>query len=155
VEGASVSFTFRRCELSPRPDHAECVERVRQERERDAHYGRHRSGYDRGPIEREGYIEREHAIDFEAGDPSEYDREAREKTLERPDSYTNNAGVVELPYEEDVWQGLLAMKRSVDDLHARVGELIGRADFRDKLKRFAASGATPLLGDGSSDSGSP
>jgi len=27
-EGASVSLTFRRCELSPRPDHAEVVERV-------------------------------------------------------------------------------------------------------------------------------
>jgi len=143
VEGASIYLTFRRCELSPRPDHAECVERVTREREVDVRLGRNRS--DRGPIEREGYIEREYALDFEARGPSDYDREVRAKTVDRPDTYSNDAGVVELPYEEDVWQGLLALKAAIDALHGRVGALIGQANFRDQLKRFASGGSTPLL----------
>lgn len=150
IEGASVHLTFRRCELSPCPDHAEVVERVARERERDGRLGRGGRS-DRGPIEREGYIEREHAVDFEAGDPTEYDREMRAKTLARPDTYGNDADVVELPYEEDTWRGLLAMKAAIDELHARVYALINRADFRDRLNRFASGAATPLLGDGSEE----
>ena len=56
---------------------------------------------------------------------------------------------MELPYEEDVWQGLLALKTAIDALHGKVGALIGQANFRDQLKRFASGGSTPLLGDGS------
>ncbi len=150
VEGASVYLTFRRCELSPRPDHAECVERITSERERNDRLGRGTRS-DRGPIEREGYIEREHALDFEAGDPSEYDREARAKSLDRPEAYSNNADDVELPYEEDTWRGLCALKSAIDELHGKVAALIGRADFRDRLQRFAA-GSPPLLGDGTNES---
>lgn len=152
IEGASVHLTFRRCELSPRPDHAECVERVTRERATNERLGRGGRS-DRGPIGREGYIEREHAADFEAGNPTEYDREVREKTLERPDTYNNDSDVVELPYEEDTWRGLLALKAAIDGLHAKVGSLISGADFRDRLKRFTSGAATPLLGDGSEDSG--
>ena len=152
VEGASVSFTFRRCELSPRPDYAEVVERVTIEREREDRRGR--GGRDRGPVEREGHIERKHNLDFEAGEPSEYDREVRAKTLDRPQTYDNDADVVELPYDEDTWRGLLALKDAVDALHARVKALIGRADFRDQLRRFSLGTSAPLLGDGS-DQGAP
>ena len=148
VEGASIYLTFRRCELSPRPDHAECVDRITKERERNGRLGRPERT-DRGPIEREGYIEREHALDFEAGEPSDYDREVRAKMLDRADSYSNDAGVVELPYEEDTWRGLLALKAAVDKLHGRVAALIAQADFRDLLKRFASNTSTPLLGEGS------
>jgi len=144
VEGASIFLTFRRCELSPRPDHAEVIERVTRERERDGRLGR--GSRDRGPIEREGYIEREHAADFEAGSPDAHDREVREKTLDRPQTYTNDANAVELPYEEDTWQGLLAMKAAIDELHGKIKTLIGRADFRDQLRRFTLAAATPLLG---------
>jgi len=147
--GASVSFTFRRCELSPRPDHAEVVERVTSERERDGRLGRGER-FDRGPIEREGYLERAHAVDFDASDPSEYDREVRAKTLDRPQTYTNDDDVVELPYDDETWRGLCALKAAVDELHARVKALIGRADFRDQLRRFTLGTATPLLG-GSND----
>lgn len=150
VEGASVHLTFRRCELSPRPDYAETIERITSERERDDRLGRG-SRTDRGPIEREGYIERKHAIDFEADDPNEYDREVREKTLTRPDTYNNDADVVELPYEEDTWRGLLALKAAIDGLHAKVGALINGADFRDRLKRFKSGATTPLLGAGSDE----
>lgn len=146
VEGASVHLTFRRCELSPRPDHAECVKRITREREVNDRLGR--GSRDRGPIEREGYIERQHSLDFEAGNPAEYDREVRAKTVDRPDTYSNDAGVVELPYEEDTWRGLLALKAAIDKLHAKVGALISRADFRDQLKRFTTGASTPLLGDG-------
>lgn len=146
--GASISLRFRRCELSPRPDHAEVVERVTSERERDDRYGRG-SPSDRGPIEREGYIERAHEADFEAGEPSDYDREVRAKTLDRPQTYDNAADVVELPYDEDTWRGLLKLKAAVDELHAKVKDLIGRADFRDQLRRFSLGTSTPLLGDGS------
>jgi hypothetical protein len=149
IEGASVHLQFRRCELSPRPDHAECVERITLERERNDRHGRHNN--DRGLIEREGYLEREHAIDFEAGGPSDYDREARAKTLDRPSTYSNDEGVVELPYEEDTWRGLCALKSAIDELHAKVDALIGRADFRDQLRRFTLGTSTPLLGDGSND----
>ncbi len=150
VEGASIHLTFRRCELSPRPDHAEAIERITRERERDARLGRG-SRSARGPIEREACIEREHTLDFEAGNPSEYDREVREKTLERPDTYSNAADVVELPYEEDTWRGLLALKGAIDELHGKVGALMSGADFRDRLKRFRSGAMTPLLGDGSED----
>jgi hypothetical protein len=153
VEGAAVSLTFRRCELSPRPDHAEVVERVARERER----GRGGGGWGadrKGPIEREGCIEREHALDFEARGPSDHDRAVRAKSLDRPQHYLNDAGVVELPYDEDTWRGLCALKAAVDALHARVLALIGRADFRDQLRRFALGASTPLLGDGSDDAGS-
>lgn len=150
IEGASVHLTFRRCELSPRPDYAEAIERITRERERDDRLGRGRS--DRGPIEREAHIEREHALDFEAGDPTEYDREVRAKTLARPDTYDNDADVVELPYEEDTWQGLLALKSAIDGLHAKVGALISRSDFRDRLKVYASESATPLLESGSGGS---
>lgn len=154
VEGASVHLEFRRCELSPRPDHAEVVERITRERERDDRLGRGGRS-DRGPIEREGYIEREHVLDFEAGDPSEYDREVRSKTLDRPQSYSNSDDVVELPYDEDTWRGLLALKAAVDVLHAKVKALIGRADFRDQLRRFTLGTATPLLSGVSNDEGAP
>jgi hypothetical protein len=143
VEGASVSLRFRRCELSPRPDHTEVVERIASERERDDRLGRHRS--DRGPIEREGYLEREHAIDFEARDPSDYDREVRAKALDRPSTYDNDEDDVELPYDEDTWRGLCALKVAIDELHAKVKMLIGLADFRDRLKRFARGTPIPLL----------
>jgi hypothetical protein len=139
-EGASVHLTFRRCEISPRPDHAECVERITAERERDERHGRDRG---RGPIEREGYIEREHEIDFEAGNPSDYDREARAKTLERPDTYANAGYVVELPYTDETWRGLVALKLAIDSLHSKVEALISMADFRDRLAQFASS-ATPV-----------
>jgi len=153
VEGASVSFTFRRCELSPLPDRAEVVERIVRERERNGgRTGRGGWGSDQGgPIEREGCIEREHALDFEARGPSEYDREVRDKTLDRPQTYSNDADVVELPYDEDTWRGLLAMKVAVDELHAKVKALIGQADFRDRLRRFALGTSVPLLGDGSDE----
>lgn len=146
IEGASVYLTFRRCELSPRPDHAECIERITKERERHGDRGDH------GPIEREGCIEREHILDFEALDPSDYDREMRAKTVDRPDSYSNEADIVELPYEEETWQGLLALKAAIDALHGKVDALIKRADFRDQLKRFSTGGSTPLLGNGSKES---
>jgi hypothetical protein len=142
VEGASVSLTFRRCELSPRPNRAEIVENVARERERGRHGGWSEGD---GPIERAGYLEREHVIDFEAGDPSDYDREVRDKMLDRPSTYDNRSGVVELPYDEDTWRGLLALKVAVDELHRKVKTLIGLADFRDRLKRFARGTATPLL----------
>ena len=148
VEGASVHLQFRRCELSPRPDHAEVVGRIAREREREDRRGRGERS-DRGPIEREGHIEREHAVDFEAGGPSDYDREARAKTLDRPQTYDNDADAVELPYDEDTWRGLLKLKVAIDDLHGKVKALIGRADFRDQLRRFTLGTATPLLGDGS------
>ena len=148
VEGASINLTFRRCELSPRPDHAEVVERVTSERKRDDRLGRGARS-DRGPIEREGYIEREHDVDFEANGPSDYDREARAKMLNRPQYYDNHSDVVELPYDEDTWRGLLALKVAIDELHAKVKTLIGLADFRDRLKRFARGTSTPLLSDGS------
>lgn len=152
IEGASVHLQFRRCDLSPRPDHAEVVERITRERERDGRLGR--GGRDRGPIEREGYIERKHILDFEAGNPSDHDREVRAKTLDRPDTYSNDADVVELPYDEDTWRGLLALKSAVDVLHAKVKTLIGRADFRDQLRRFTLGTSTPLLGDGSDEAAS-
>jgi hypothetical protein len=148
IEGASVNLTFRRCELSPRPDRAEVVARVTRERERDR-----RS--DRGPIEREGYLEREHALDFEARGPSEYDREVRAKTLDRPSTYSNDADDVELPYDEATWRGLCALKVAIDELHGKVEALIDRADFRDQLRRFALGASTPLLGDGSDHSEAP
>jgi hypothetical protein len=141
-DGASVSLTFRRCELSPRPDRVEVVERITRERERGRNGGWSEGD---GPIERAGYLEREHVIDFEAGDPSDYDRQVREKTLDRPQHYSNAADVVELPYDEDTWRGLLALKVAVDELHGKVKTLIGLADFRDRLKRFARGTATPLL----------
>ena len=147
-EGASVSLRFRRCELSPRPDRAEVVERIARERERDGRFGRHNSYDNGGPIEREGYLEREHVLDFEAGTPSDYDREVRDKTLDRPQHYSNSVGVVELPYDEETWRGLLALKVAIDVLHGKVRTLIGLADFRDRLRRFARGTATPLLGDG-------
>jgi hypothetical protein len=142
VEGASVSLRFRRCELSPRPDRAEVVEWIASERERDDRHGRHRT---RGPIEREGYLEREHAIDFEARNLSDYDREVRAKTIDRPSTYDNDEEDVELPYDEDTWRGLCALKVAIDELHGKVKTLIGLADFRDRLKRFARDTPTPLL----------
>jgi hypothetical protein len=143
VEGASVHLEFRRCELSPRPDRAEVVERIAREREREGRKGR--GGRDDGPIEREGYLEREHAVDFEAGEPNDYDRERRAKTLDRPENYSNRSGVVELPYDEETWRGLCSLKRAIDELHARVEALIGRVDFRNQLRRFALGASTPLL----------
>jgi hypothetical protein len=145
VEGASVSLTFRRCELSPRPNRAEIVENVARERERGRHGGWSEGD---GPIARAGYLEREHATDFEAGDPSDHDREARDKTLDRPSTYDNKSGVIELPYDEDTWRGLCALKVAIDALHGKVKTLIGLADFRDRLKRFARGEATPLLQEG-------
>jgi len=75
----------------------------------------------------------------------------RDKTLDRPQTYSNDADVVELPYDEDTWRGLLAMKVAVDELHAKVKALIGQADFRDRLRRFALGTSVPLLGDGSDE----
>lgn len=150
VEGASVNLRFRRCELSPRPDRTEVVDRITHERERDDRLGR--GSRDRGPIEREGCIEREHVLDFEAGNPSEYDREVRAKTLDRPQTYTNDADVVEMPYEEGTWRGLLALKTAIDVLHTNVYTFINRVDLRDRLKHFTTVGSMPLLGDGSDGS---
>jgi hypothetical protein len=120
------------------------VERIVRERERDGRLGRNGGG-DSGPIEREGYLEREHAVDFEAGNPSEYDREVRAKTLDRPEMYSNEPGVVELPYDEETWRGLLVLKRAIDELYGKVEALIGRADFRDQLRRFALGASAQLL----------
>jgi hypothetical protein len=143
IKGASVHLEFRRCELSLRPDHDEVIERVTLERERDGRLGRNKSV--RGPIEREGYLEREHVVDFEAGNPSEYDREVRAKTLDRPSTYSNDADVVELPYDDDTWRGLCALKLAIDALHSRVEALINMADFRDRLVRFASNRSSDLL----------
>ena len=153
-EGASVYLVFRRCELSPRPDRVDVVKRITREREVNDRLGRGGRS-DRGPIDREGYLEREHELDFDAGNPSEYDREARVKTLDRPQTYSNDADVVELPYDEDTWRGLLALKIAIDALHAKVKTLIGLGDFRDRLRRFALGTSVPLLGDGSDEAKVP
>ena len=143
-EGASVHLTFRRCELSPVPHRAEVVARVTSEREVDARLNRKRHRSDDGPIERVGFIEREHEVDFEAGDPSDSDREARARSLDRSDTYRNSPDVVELPYDEQTWRGLLAMKRAIDDLHSKVEVLIHQSDFRDRLRRIASGGMSAL-----------
>ena len=79
------------------------------------------------------------------GAPSDHDRELRAKTIDRPSTYDNNADAVELPYDEDTWRGLCALKVAIDELHGKVKTLIGLADFRDRLKRFARGSSTPLL----------
>ena len=138
IEGASVHLEFRRCELSPGSMRADVVARVTADRETNERLGR-RGREERGPIEREGFLEREHAIDFEAGEPSDHEREVRAKTLDRPSNYSNRPDVVELPYSEETWRGLHALKRAIDKLHGRVLSLIGRVDFQDRLARFAAT----------------
>ena len=127
AEGASVSFRFRRLEVSRQPDWNQAIVRYREERER----GRVRDAL---PDERACLVEREHEEDFEAGDPDDDDRLRRQKSLDRFNLHHPNPESVELPYEKETWDGLFALKRVIDSAHGQLRDLLGRADLAARLK---------------------
>ena len=82
---------------------------------------------------REGeFVYRKHTLDFEAGEPSTFSRTEREKNASVKTYCPFDATV--LPYDDETWAGLLALKRAVDDAQAKLEDLVARKDFAERLR---------------------
>jgi hypothetical protein len=113
--GTSIKFEFDRMERSQHP--------TRHEKE---------------------FVYRQHTIDFEESDPNDWHRKRRDRSEELKRYYSQMGDVV-LPYDEETWAGLHAMKRAIDEAHAKLEVLIERKDLIDRLRLVGKQAAMPIL----------
>jgi hypothetical protein len=115
--GSQVGFSFTRMERSPHP------------------------------TKPEHFVYRKHAIDFEATSnpdgPSEYARLRRERNENFEDFWVGDEVV--LPYSDELWNGLLAMRAALDEAAAKLKALIEGSGLADQLRLMAKQGAPPML----------
>jgi len=91
-----------------------------------------------------GFVYRKHTQDFETGEPDAYTRKQREKNA----NLTTCGGSVDtivLPYDEETWAGLHAMKRAVDAAQAQLEALVARKDLADRLRLVGKQAPMPIL----------
>jgi hypothetical protein len=59
--------------------------------------------------------------------------------------FYESESMVALPYSDELWEGLQAMKRVIDDAHAKLKALVERKDLADRLRLIAKQGGMPIL----------
>ena len=94
---------------------------------------------------REGhFVYRTHEIDFLAKEPDAFDKKQR---TENRDLRQWGAGMNStiLPYDDETWQGLVAMKKAVDAAQAQLEALVERKDLADKLRLVGRQVIPPML----------
>ena len=99
----------------------------------------------RHPTKPTSFIYRKHTVDFEAKKPSEYDRRQRANNEEHRHYHVSDLHAVVMPYDEETWAGLHALKQSVDAAHTKLHTLVNRKDFADKLRMVGQGPAIPIL----------
>ncbi len=96
------------------------------------------------PVQHDKWIYREHTLDFEAGKPTKHAREQRERNEKLVTMWEINMTAVIL-YDDETWAGLLAMKRAVDEAHAKLTALVGRKDLAERLRLVGKQATMPIL----------
>jgi hypothetical protein len=96
------------------------------------------------PTQENRFVYRNHTIDFLAAKPNAFDKKQREENRYFKQTYVGLTAIV-FPYDDETWQGLLAMKRAVDTAQAQLEALVGRKDLADKLRLVGRQGAPPML----------
>jgi hypothetical protein len=89
-------------------------------------------------------IYRKHTLDFEADEPSAYSRKQRDENRDLKQFYPPMDTVI-LPYDDETWAGLHAMKRAVDTAQAQLEALVSRKDVADRLRLIGKQTQTPIL----------
>jgi hypothetical protein len=104
------------------------------------------SRFDRSPnpVKPEDWIYRDHILDFEASKPSDLRRRDREANKDLENVWPGEDDVV-IPYDERTWEGLFALKKSVDEAHSQLLALMKRKDLADRLRLVGASLSVPIL----------
>jgi hypothetical protein len=90
------------------------------------------------------FVYRPHTLDFEATERIDSIRKRREENLDLQ-TYGCSLNATILPYDEETWAGLHAMKRAVDDAHAKLAALLERKDLADKLRLVGKQAVMPIL----------
>lgn len=90
------------------------------------------------------YVYRTHTIDFEAREPNPIDEKRRVDNADLKQWGVNPSATVVL-YDDAVWAGLLAVKRSVDAAQAQLEALVGRGDLDEKLRLAGRQVPVPML----------
>jgi len=94
---------------------------------------------------REGHaVYRKHTLDFEEGKPDAYSRKQREKNADLK-QWGCSAEAIVLPYDEETWAGLQAVKRAIDAAQAQLEALIARKDLADRLRLVGKQAPMPIL----------
>jgi hypothetical protein len=92
------------------------------------------------------WVARQHPLDFEAGEPDEYTRKRREQFADF--IHYGDVNKTVLPYSEETWAGLCAIRKAIDELRDKLAALVERKDVVTLLQR-AATSKQPLLLTGS------
>ena len=101
------------------------------------------------PLDPKVKLQRSHPIDFEAtckrlmSHQVEAYRKDRDDPGRKHEEFRSDGTV--LPYSEMTWQGLLGIKRAVDETRDRLDALMKRPDF-GKMLQAAMTKGIPLLG---------
>jgi hypothetical protein len=90
------------------------------------------------------FVYRSHTIDFEAKNPDAFDRKQREENRNFRQLGARLASTT-LPYDDETWQGLLAMKKAVDAAQAQLEALVERKDLSEKLRLIGKQPQAPML----------
>ena len=96
------------------------------------------------PTHKDRFVYRKHTVDFEANEPQVYDRKRRAENLDLQ-QWGVDPGATVLPYGEETWQGLLAMKKAVDAAQAQLEALVERKDLAEKLRLIGKQPQAPML----------
>lgn len=128
------------------------------EEERSRHFGAPQTrtegaqvGFQFGRMERSPHptkpgkwVYRRHTKDFEAVALSTYDLERRARNQDLI-NYWSIESTAELPYAEETWAGLLALKAAVDSAQERLMAFINRDDVAAKLQLVGKQKLAPML----------
>ena len=96
------------------------------------------------PTQTNRFVYRRHIVDFEENDPQDYDRKRRAENRDLLQWGVGHEATV-LPYDDETWQGLLAMKKAVDAAQAQLETLVERKDLADKLRLVGRQAIPPML----------
>ena len=92
------------------------------------------------------WVARQHPIDFEANEPDEYARKRRAQFADF--IHYGDTDKTVLPYSDETWAGLRAIRKAIDELRDKLVALVERKDVVTLLQR-AATSKQPLLLTGS------
>jgi hypothetical protein len=90
------------------------------------------------------FVYRSHTIDFLAKDPDAFSKKQRAENRDFRQVGARLASTT-LPYDDETWQGLLAMKKAVDAAQAQLEALVERKDLAERLKLLGRQGVPPML----------
>lgn len=96
------------------------------------------------PTQENRFVYRTHEIDFLAREPDAFSKRQRTENRDLRQWGTGMNSTI-LPYDDETWQGLLAMKRAVDAAQAQLEALVERKDLADKLRLVGRQGMPPML----------